>query len=182
MVTARSYRLLEIRRNYLMLMDLHRCNGVWLGMCISSAKTKREGSNCASRWVMRSSGHVLSMVTVSFTPSLQMSNIQPGCLDWADTAIMIPAYKESQNCMSLSDIVLVDSLRNFLPTTPQPSSFQHINSGEWWLHVTRWRLWMLTACISNYACPGCSVNDHVHDAQDAMIVGTSIHVWIALEV
>ena len=81
MVTARSYPLLAIRRSYLMQMDFPHCNGVWLGMCISSAKTKREDNNCASRWGMHSSGHVLFMVTVSFTPCLQMNNILPGCFD-----------------------------------------------------------------------------------------------------
>ena len=81
METARSYPLLVIQRSYLMPMDSPHCNDVWLGMCTSFAKTKREDNNCASRWGMHSSGHVLFMVTVSFTRCLQMNNILPGCFD-----------------------------------------------------------------------------------------------------
>ena len=81
MVTARSYPLLATRRSYLMPMDSPHCNDVWLGMCISYAKTKRAVNNCGSRWGMHNLAHVLFMVTASFTPSLQMNNIQHGYLD-----------------------------------------------------------------------------------------------------
>ena len=78
---ARNFLLRVIRRSYLMPMVSPHCNDVWLGMCISYAKTNRVDNNCGSRWGMHNSEHVLFMVTVSFIHSRQMNNIQPGYFD-----------------------------------------------------------------------------------------------------